>query len=54
MVQPMEHMGDTNVKRKQPSRVVTPNGNGVEFSRIRNLRVAKGTRDVLWVPGANR
>jgi GntR family transcriptional regulator, transcriptional repressor for pyruvate dehydrogenase complex len=45
MVQPMEHMSDTNVKRKQPSRVATPGG--VEFSRIRNLRAFEEIADQI-------
>jgi GntR family transcriptional repressor for pyruvate dehydrogenase complex len=45
MVEPMEHMSDTNVKRKQPTRVATPRR--VEFSRIRNLRAFEEIADQI-------
>src|ERR1700732_125439 len=45
MVEPMEHMSDTNVKRKHPTRVATPNGG--EFSRIRNLRAFEEIADQI-------
>ena len=45
MVEPMEHMSDTNVKRKRPLRVATPRR--VEFSRIRNLRAFEEIADQI-------
>src|SRR5258707_3222475 len=45
MVEPMEHMSDTNVKRKKPTRVATPGR--VEFSRIRNLRAFEEIADQI-------
>ncbi len=45
MVEPMEHRSDTNVKRKQPTRVAT--ARPVEFSRIRNLRAFEEIADQI-------
>jgi GntR family transcriptional repressor for pyruvate dehydrogenase complex len=45
MVQPMEHMSDTNVKRTRPVRTATPRR--VEFSRIRNLRAFEEIADQI-------
>ncbi len=45
MVQPMEHMRNTNVKRTQPARTGTPRR--VEFSRIRNLRAFEEIADQI-------
>jgi GntR family transcriptional regulator, transcriptional repressor for pyruvate dehydrogenase complex len=45
MVEPMEHMSYTNVKRNKPALVATPRR--VEFSRIRNLRAFEEIADQI-------
>jgi GntR family transcriptional repressor for pyruvate dehydrogenase complex len=45
MVEPMEHMSESNVKRNKPALVATPRR--VEFSRIRNLRAFEEIADQI-------